>query len=48
MGRYYDEEAPAWFGVVPRRDRSKPVRWFQYKNCMAIHSGGSYEEDGKL
>ncbi|OQV06216.1 hypothetical protein CLAIMM_10820 [Cladophialophora immunda] len=44
---YYDEQAPAWFGVVPR-DLSKPVRWFRYKNCMAIHSGGSFEEDGKL
>ncbi|KAH0841806.1 Lignostilbene-alpha,beta-dioxygenase isozyme I [Fonsecaea pedrosoi] len=45
---YYDEKAPAWFGLVPRRDATKPVRWFQYKNCMAIHSGGSFEENGKV
>ncbi|OAL38047.1 hypothetical protein AYO20_02499 [Fonsecaea nubica] len=45
---YYDEKAPAWFGLVPRRDATKPVRWFRYKNCMAIHSGGSFEENGKV
>ncbi|KAJ3543879.1 hypothetical protein NM208_g3341 [Fusarium decemcellulare] len=44
---YYDEKSPAWFGVIPR-DANVPVRWFQYKNCMAIHSGASWEEDGKI
>ncbi|KAJ5201059.1 hypothetical protein N7449_005862 [Penicillium cf. viridicatum] len=44
---YYDEKSPAWFGVIPR-DLSVPVRWFQYKNCLPIHSGASWEEDGKI
>ncbi|KAM5376886.1 hypothetical protein ACJZ2D_005230 [Fusarium nematophilum] len=44
---YYDEKSPAWFGVIPR-DENVPVRWFKYKNCMAIHSGASWEEDGKI
>lgn len=45
--RYYDEKCPAWFGVVPRKG-TDPVRWFKYKNCMSIHSGASWEEDGKM
>ncbi|EMR72786.1 putative lignostilbene dioxygenase protein [Eutypa lata UCREL1] len=44
---YYDEKCPAWFGVVPRKG-TDPVRWFKYKNCMSIHSGASWEEDGKM
>ncbi|KAI8716932.1 hypothetical protein NCS52_00987800 [Fusarium sp. LHS14.1] len=44
---YYDEQCPAWFGVIPR-DESAPIRWFKYKNCMSIHTGASWEEDGKI
>ncbi|KAF9776959.1 hypothetical protein IL306_004786, partial [Fusarium sp. DS 682] len=42
--QYYDEECSAWFGVIPH-DPALPVRWLKYKNCMAIHSGASWEED---
>ncbi|KZM18849.1 uncharacterized protein EKO05_0006636 [Ascochyta rabiei] len=44
---YYDEKMPTWFAVVPR-DESKSVRWFKHKNCMPVHSGASWEEDGKI
>ncbi|KAK1699822.1 carotenoid oxygenase [Colletotrichum godetiae] len=44
---YYDEECPAYFGLVPR-DLNKPVRWFKYHNSMPIHTGASWEEDGKV
>ncbi|KXH45761.1 isoeugenol monooxygenase [Colletotrichum nymphaeae SA-01] len=44
---YYDEECPAYFGLVPR-DIKKPVRWFKYHNSMPIHTGASWEEDGKV
>lgn len=47
LTRYYDEECPAYFGLVPR-DIKKPVRWFKYHNSMPIHTGASWEEDGKV
>ncbi|RSM03388.1 hypothetical protein CDV31_010522 [Fusarium ambrosium] len=45
--QYYDEKCPAWFGVIPRNE-SAPIRWFKYKNCMSIHTGASWEENGKI
>ncbi|KAL3423042.1 isoeugenol monooxygenase [Phlyctema vagabunda] len=44
---YYDEKMPTWFAVCPRNQHEE-VRWFKYKNAMPIHSGASYEEDGKI
>ncbi|KAM0331471.1 hypothetical protein ACHAQA_003147 [Verticillium albo-atrum] len=44
---YYDAEEPAWFGVIPR-NKDEPVRWFKYKNCMCIHTGAAWEENGKI
>ncbi|RMJ13474.1 hypothetical protein CDV36_006840 [Fusarium kuroshium] len=44
---YYDETCPAYFGLIPR-DINKPVRWFKYKNSMPIHTGASWEDDGKV
>ncbi|KAI8206820.1 hypothetical protein KHU50_012320 [Colletotrichum sp. SAR 10_65] len=45
--QYYDETCPAYFGLIPR-DLNKPVRWFKYKNSMPIHTGASWEDDGKV
>ncbi|GME65982.1 Carotenoid oxygenase [Neofusicoccum parvum] len=44
----YDESVPAWFGLVPRKSHEQPVRWFKWKNAMPIHTGASWEEDGKV
>ncbi|EED13423.1 cartenoid oxygenase, putative [Talaromyces stipitatus ATCC 10500] len=44
---YYNENCPAWFGVIPRNGHGE-VRWFKYRNCMAIHTGASWEENGKI
>lgn len=46
--RTYDESVPAWFGLVPRKSHEQPVRWFKWKNAMPIHTGASWEEDGKV
>lgn len=47
-GRTYDASVPAWFGLVPRKDPDQAVRWFKWKNAMPVHTGGSFEEDGKV
>ncbi|KAK7710977.1 hypothetical protein SLS57_008296 [Botryosphaeria dothidea] len=44
----YDASVPAWFGLVPRKDPDQAVRWFKWKNAMPVHTGGSFEEDGKV
>ncbi|CAG9977403.1 unnamed protein product [Clonostachys byssicola] len=44
---YYDETCPAYFGLIPR-DMNQPVRWFRYHNSMPIHTGASWEDDGKV
>ncbi|EKG10107.1 Carotenoid oxygenase [Macrophomina phaseolina MS6] len=44
----YDESVPAWFGLVPRKHLDQPVRWFKWKNAMPVHTGASWEEDGKV
>ncbi|KAK7708318.1 hypothetical protein SLS57_009052 [Botryosphaeria dothidea] len=43
---FYDRHCSAWLMVVPRNNPDKPIRAFKWKNCMNIHTGCSWEEDG--
>ncbi|GME44305.1 hypothetical protein GTA08_BOTSDO06373 [Neofusicoccum parvum] len=48
MDMFYDRQCPAWFVVIPRNNPEKPVRMFRWKNCMNIHTGCAWEEDGSI
>ncbi|KAH9208324.1 putative cartenoid oxygenase [Leptodontidium sp. 2 PMI_412] len=45
---FYDRELPAYMVVVPRNAPSEPIRSFSWNNCLNIHSGCTWEEDGKI
>lgn len=41
-------DQPMYLGVLPRRDTSKPVRWFTGSARFASHTMNAYEVDGKI
>eukprot|EP00002_Diphylleia_rotans_P033650 TRINITY_DN7172_c0_g4_i1.p1 TRINITY_DN7172_c0_g4~~TRINITY_DN7172_c0_g4_i1.p1 ORF type:complete len:527 (+),score=120.95 TRINITY_DN7172_c0_g4_i1:58-1638(+) len=46
----FEEESPAYFGIIPRYGTNQDVVWIQVKNCMVFHTMAAYEDksDGSI